>query len=92
MKIKTTAKQIVSSDVSITIIEFSMRSYTCKMVPRKLHFLFVDGTVYQIAKSKNNLRQFYNGNKWPMFPWLKFQIIVLPNVTTGNLSQACYNS
>ena len=90
MKIKATAKQIVSSDVSITIIEFSMRSYTCKMVPRKLHFLFVDGTAYQIAKSKNNLRQFYNGNKREH--WLKFQIIVLLNVMTGNLSQACYNS
>ena len=57
------------------------------MAPRKLHFLFVDGTVYQIAKPKNNLRRFYNGNKGEH--WLKFQIIVLPNVMTGNLSQAC---
>ena len=52
--------------------------------PLDSYFGFVDGTVYQIARPKNNLQQVYNGHK--RVCGLKFQNIALPNGMIGNLA------
>ena len=45
---------------------------------------FLDGTVPRIARPKQNQRQVYNGHK--RVHALKFQTVVLPNGTIGNLA------
>ena len=47
-------------------------------------FGFADGTVYQIARPRNNQRQVYNGHK--KVQGLKFQNIALPNGMISNLA------
>ena len=50
-------------------------------------FDFVDGTVRQISRPKNNQRQVYNGHN--RVHALKFQNVTLPNEMIGNLSGPC---